>query len=343
LSGVARPRVDAKISEMPREAPYGWLEALTGLAVEVQQRQDLDELLQTIVNRTAELLGVPRVSVRLFDPAYETLVAVCRAGEPLHVEEAEFEPGEGLLGWIAQHCQPIRTDEADADPRFVPRPGMQERLGAFLGVPLVSGRTGMGVLSAIGGDKRFEAHHESLMTLVAAICAPHIDVVRLARLSQVDPLTGSLNRRGFDDAFPEVEARPGFVDPLSVVMVDIDHFKEINDELGHAMGDEVLKHVAARLGEALRAGDAVVRYGGEEFLLILPGVDCQQAARVAERARELVQRYPAIVAGRRIDVTVSLGVAQRRPGESRSSVIERADQAMYTAKRSGRDRVEVDG
>jgi diguanylate cyclase (GGDEF)-like protein len=326
---------------MRSDAPYDWLETLTELAVDVQRRRTLDELLQTIVDRTAALLGVPRVSVRLFDPAHTSLVAVCRAGEPLHVEEAEFEPGEGLLGWIAQRCQPIRTDDADADPRFVPRSGLQERLGAFLGVPLVSGRSCMGVLSAIGGDKHFEHRHEWLMILIAAICAPHVDVVRLARLSQVDPLTGSLNRRGFDDAFPEVQARDGKVDPLSVVMVDIDHFKAINDELGHVVGDEVLKHVATMLGEALRAGDAVVRYGGEEFLLILPGVEAERAARVAERARGLVQKYPALVAGQRIGVTVSLGVAQRRPGEPRESVIERADQAMYVAKRSGRDRVEI--
>lgn len=326
---------------MERDTPVGYLEALTELAVDVQRRRSLDELLQVIVDRTAAIMGVPRVSIRLFDPTHTALVAVCRAGEPLHVEEAEFEPGEGLLGWIAQQCESIRTNDADADPRFVPRPGMEKRLGAFLGVPLVSGRTGMGVLSAVGGDHPFEDHHEWLMTLVAAICAPHVDLVRLARLSQVDPLTGSLNRRGFDDAFPEVAARDGYVDPLSVIMVDIDHFKVINDERGHAVGDEVLKHVAQMLGEALRAGDAVVRYGGEEFLLILPGVDRLSATRVAERARRLVHTYPAVVAGHRIPVTISLGVAQRRPGEPRQDVIARADKAMYAAKRGGRDRVEI--
>jgi diguanylate cyclase (GGDEF)-like protein len=318
-----------------------WLEALTALAVDVQRRPTLDELLQSIADRTAHLLGVPRVSIRLVDPTHTKLVAVCRAGDPLHVDDTAFEAGEGLLGWIAQRCESIRTNDAEADPRFVPRAGMQRRIGAFLGVPLVSGRTGMGVLSAVGGDKRFDDHHEWLMTLIAAICAPQIDVVRLARLSQVDPLTGSLNRRGFDDAFPEVAAENGYVDPLSVVMVDIDHFKAINDELGHAMGDEVLKHVAVMLGDALRAGDAVVRYGGEEFLLILPGVDCIQAMRVAERARGLVNSSAAEVAGQHVRVTVSLGVAQRNPAESRESVIARADKAMYAAKRAGRNRVEI--
>lgn len=327
---------------MDGESPYACLEALTELAVEVQQRRTLDELLQVIVDRTASILGVPRVSIRLFDPSHTNLVAVCRAGEPFHLEEAEFEPGEGLLGWIAQQCQPIRTDDANTDPRFAPRPGLRAPLGSFLGVPLVSGRTGMGVLSAVGGDKKFEPHHEWLMTLVAAICAPRVDIVRLAKLSQVDPLTGSLNRRGFDEAFPEVQAREGgYVEPLSVVMVDIDHFKQINDEHGHAVGDEVLKHVTRMLGETLRAGDAVVRYGGEEFLLILPEADRIQAGRVAERARRLVEKYPAVVAGRRIPATISLGVAQRRSNESRDSVIARADEAMYTAKRSGRNRVEL--
>jgi diguanylate cyclase (GGDEF)-like protein len=322
------------------------LEVLTTLTRELQDRLPLEAMLQRIVDRAAALLETSRVSVRLLDPTRTRLVASARAGAPLHVDAgAEFRLGEGLVGWIADNTLPIRADDAEADARFQPRADQKQKIRAFLGVPLVSGRACIGVLSAVHGDAAyFTPRHLALLDLVAGICAPHVEVARLQRLSQVDPLTGALNRRGLDQAFA-VEAAAGadVIEPLSVAMADIDLFKSINDSWGHAIGDEVLKHVANVLAGAVRVGDAVVRWGGEEFLLVLPHVELQTAWNIAERARATVEASAATAAGVPIRVTLSVGVAERRAGETRDALIERADAALYAAKGAGRNRVELAG
>jgi diguanylate cyclase (GGDEF)-like protein len=312
---------------------------LSALTVDLQDRLPLDALLRRVVETGAQLLDTDRVSVRLLDPSRTRLLASCRAGSPVHQNpNIEFRLGEGLIGWIAAEVKPLRSGDAERDPRFVPRDDVKERLGSFLGVPIVAGRTCLGVLSALHpAADRFDEQAEDVLMLLAGICAPHLEAARLERLSQVDPLTGAFNRRALEIAFSVSD--DGGDEPTSVVMVDVDHFKRINDEYGHAIGDEALKRVAAVLSSGLRAGDAVIRYGGEEFLLVLPHVRLDVAAKIAERARVAVENVDIDAGGVRFRVTISAGVAERRRGESRDEVIGRADDALYNAKQNGRNRV----
>jgi diguanylate cyclase (GGDEF)-like protein len=314
------------------------LEALTRLAIDLQRRMALDELLQRIVQGAAAVVGVPRASIRLLDPSGTRLMAVCRAGEPVHENPDEtFWVGEGLVGWIAAERKPIRSGAAEDDPRFVGRSGKRAQIGSFLGVPLVSVNVCVGVLSVVADDRdAFTELQEAYLLLLAGIAAPHLEIARLGRLAAIDPLTGALNRRAFTRLGANQPVRT-----LSVCMVDVDHFKRVNDELGHAVGDEVLRVVARRLAGVVRDGDAVVRFGGEEFVLLLPDVDEGDAARVAERARSDVARRPVDLGDRRVSITISVGVAERRAGESQDEVVARADQAMYSAKRAGRNCVRL--
>ena len=312
---------------------------LTRLAHAVQRRAGIAKLLQSVVAHSVELLRAQHGSTRLLDRTGNRLVAVCRSGEPIHLEPVEFEFGEGLLGWIVANAAPIRTAVPDADPRFAEKPG-SARLGPFLGVPLLTGDTCLGVLSVIRDDEPFTEVDEQLLTLVAAICAPHLEIARLARLSNVDPLTGALNRRGLDEAYPSNEQTDPASAAAAVLMIDIDHFKRVNDRHGHILGDEVLRHVARQLSGVLRSTDAIVRWGGEEFVLVLPGVSVAAANRIAERARRAIEATPAPVAGE-IQVTVSAGVAAQRDQESLADAIARADKALYAAKEAGRNRVHV--
>jgi diguanylate cyclase (GGDEF)-like protein len=130
--------------------------------------------------------------------------------------------------------------------------------------------------------------------------------------------------------------------PLSVAMVDLDHFKRVNDMHGHLVGDAVLRIVAERMREALRDDDLVGRYGGEEFLLILRGAPLATAGLVADRLRKRIGSQPIEVDGHRLHVTTSVGVAQLGPGEDPTGLIARADAALYRAKHLGRDRVSID-
>jgi diguanylate cyclase (GGDEF)-like protein len=315
------------------------IDTLTLLAKELTLRPSFEDTLQAVVERAVDLVGVSRASIRILDPTRTQLIAVARTGERLHDEVQEFQVGEGLIGWIAEHGKPLRTGDAPSDPRFDPRPGRSEKLRSVLGVPLLSGERCVGVLSAASSQPHyFTADHERLFALVAAIAAPWVEVARLTRISRFDPLTGILNRRGLDETHgaggPNGNA-------LTVVMVDLDHFKRVNDEHGHPAGDQVLRVVAERLAESVRAGDAVVRYGGEEFLLVLPGSRLENGRAVAERARRALCERPIEIPGATLTVTGSFGVAERRGEEDRDALVGRADTALYAAKEAGRNRVEV--
>jgi len=161
----------------------------------------------------------------------------------------------------------------------------------------------------------------------------------LRRLATQDSLTGATNRRGFMDrllhAQSEAEAQ---AEPLSLVMVDLDHFKRINDEHGHGVGDAVLREVAHRMRRQIRRADLLGRLGGEEFAILLPGTDLVGARTQAEHLLAALRSQPFPTVGR---VTASLGVAQWNGGETAASWLHRADVALYEAKHLGRDRLVV--
>lgn len=125
-------------------------------------------------------------------------------------------------------------------------------------------------------------------------------------------------------------------------MVDIDHFKRVNDRWGHADGDRVLAEVARRIRHEVRAGDLATRYGGEEFLVLLPDTALQAASDVAERIRGAIASEPVALGGGRVVVTASVGVAQLRDGEDNAALVARADTALYRAKQQGRNRCVAD-
>lgn len=159
-----------------------------------------------------------------------------------------------------------------------------------------------------------------------------------------DPLTDTGNRIAMDQVLlREVELARRILQPLSLLMLDIDHFKTINDSHGHALGDEVLKAVAQTLKSQLRNIDMVFRYGGEEFLVILSATNREGAALVGERLRSAVMELQCLDGGRPIDVSISLGCSSLLPGESGDSLLRRADNALYVAKREGRNRLSMAG
>ncbi len=158
-----------------------------------------------------------------------------------------------------------------------------------------------------------------------------------------DPLTGVPNRRSFETtARREVERARRYAKPFSVLALDIDHFKRVNDTYGHDIGDIVLKGVSRICLEKLRVTDILARLGGEEFAMLLPETDIDAATNLAERLRYAIESNPIVTAKGALPVTVSLGVAQYAPNEPTiEAALKRADEAMYEAKRSGRNKIVV--
>ena len=166
--------------------------------------------------------------------------------------------------------------------------------------------------------------------------------LRYERAARVDALTGIHNRRWFDETVDRLLGRSALDGvSFSLMFIDIDHFKSVNDAHGHAIGDTVLRTVAECLHAGIRVVDLVARYGGEEFVILLRGITLAESRLVAERLRRDVQRRCKKIDGQEIAVTVSIGVAERVDSESAADLLAAADRAMYQAKELGRNRVEV--
>ena len=178
----------------------------------------------------------------------------------------------------------------------------------------------------------------------AAIALENARLHRLVeRQALVDGLTGIANRRGCEDALTHEVARAGRLGtPLTLVVADLDDFKEVNDLHGHAVGDDVLREFAAVLRGTLRESDVAGRWGGEEFVLLLPGTEGEGGAQLAERVRAgLGERSFLGRGGAVVRVTCSFGVAQYRDGDGSGRLFAAADKALYEAKRQGKNRVEL--
>jgi diguanylate cyclase (GGDEF)-like protein len=215
--------------------------------------------------------------------------------------------------------------------------------GMLVGAPIAAVLI---VATTLGADPGYAIHHPEsvavpllLVLCAAAYISPLIaSDIRHRAHSTLDQLTGLLNRRALEPRFAEIAQQAALShQPVSVVLGDIDHFKRVNDEHGHAVGDDVLREVAAALRGSLRSFELLYRYGGEEFLLLLPGADEDAAARIAATLRAAVAAlYPA-----GLEVTCSFGVATATTDFD--GLLPSADAALYAAKRNGRNRVERAG
>ena len=212
-------------------------------------------------------------------------------------------------------------------------------------VPLVFKSVAVGVL-VLARSLPIEADAERLVGLVRPMLSVSMNNAlaheRIQRLAALDPLTGLYNRRfGLTRLREEYKRAVRAEMPLSVAMFDIDHFKAINDTYGHLIGDRVLSAVSAAARRTLREGDVLIRYGGEEFLVLLIGASAEDAALITERIRRAVAETAVVDGAQTIRVTTSIGTASM-PGDgidSEDDLIDQADGALYTAKESGRDRV----
>jgi diguanylate cyclase (GGDEF)-like protein len=178
------------------------------------------------------------------------------------------------------------------------------------------------------------------------ICALQVELVAaresLRYEATHDHLTGAWNRAAILDALERERARAARANTaLAVAMVDFDHFKRVNDVYGHLAGDAVLRDGVARITASLRARDFVGRYGGEEFLVVMPDCDGAAAMSVCERVRAAVAGEPIALGALRIPATVSIGAAAWTGSHDPSELVDRADAALYRAKHGGRDRVEL--
>ncbi len=310
---------------------------------------DLDPrvLLTRIAELVCQVIDAQACSVMLLDASRERLLAKAAYGlRAERIQSLTFAMGEGIAGWVAEHGDAVLLSDAAADPRFVQLPGNRTHIASLICVPLIARGERVGVVTATSDHKNaFQQSDLELVSFIATTIALDIENVRLHRVAVTDPLTGVFNREFLASKMPaEIDLALARGQSISVTMVDIDYFKRINDAYGHGVGDVVLAAIAGRLRNAIRGGDMLVRYGGEEFLVLLPKAGIERASEVAERIRERACAGP-IDAGNGIlvEITVSVGVAELRtePLETMQELIARADAALYAAKAAGRNCVQI--
>jgi diguanylate cyclase (GGDEF)-like protein len=219
------------------------------------------------------------------------------------------------------------------------------RVESLLALPLKASTRTLGALMLMGRRGAFDATASRVLGVLANQAAAALSTIqmkdRIRDMAMRDGLTGLYNRRAFDE---QLRHAVGYADrqkgPLGLVLLDIDHFKRLNDTFGHPAGDAALRHTAHVVEDHLRRADEAARFGGEEFALILPGTDEAGTVRLAERVRGAVEKAQLVFEGARLSVTVSLGVAVwPSDGEDEEALIAAADRALYAAKEAGRNRV----
>ncbi len=190
--------------------------------------------------------------------------------------------------------------------------------------------------------ERLAAEHARTSALESRVLGLESELRRLSDEVSTDALTQVANRRGLAQAFEQESARVqregADQAPLAVGLIDIDNFKKLNDSLGHAAGDVALQSLAARVKEWLRPVDHIARFGGEEFVLLLPGTPVAEAQQVLTRLQRRLSASLFMHEGQEVFVTFSAGVTAWRPGEAVDAALARADEGLYEAKRTGKNR-----
>jgi len=326
----------------------GEMELLLEVAKAISSTLDLPEQLDVLGKQMCARFGVVEFSVMLLDEASHQLIIEAIAGdaEP-SVRGMRFHLGEGIAGEAAARGETIYVPDVEREKRFVQQKGQRRISGSLLSVPLRSKGRILGVMNAIRSHRNaFSDQEIRLAEAIAAQAALSIANARLYQqtleLSFTDSLTGVPNRRHLFLRLEQEHSRSvRFGEPLSLLMVDLDNFKNVNDRHGHLVGDGVLRGVALTLRRNVRKIDLVARYGGEEFVVLLPRVAKPEAIEVAEKLRRTVAATVLPGPGNApVTLTISVGVAALGPdAEDIPGLLEKADAALYEAKRQGRDRV----
>lgn len=302
-------------------------------------RQQPDDRLgefQSITDLVADLFGVAMCSISIINDDVQYFAAVTG-------EEPGLTPrSEAVCNQTIKDRGPLVIEDLSADPRFADASFVtdQRHFRSYAGVPLTTpDGYNLGALCVIDRETReFSMRERNLLDRFAKVV---VEQMELRTLAHQDYLTGVLSRRAFTDRAKQVLHQTAREDSdAALIAFDIDHFKTINDGFGHAMGDSVLRAIAAHARSVARASHHIGRIGGEEFAIVLPNVAVSDAHEMAERLR---REFEAMGFPHGQQVTSSFGVAMGRGHDDFDRWLESADEALYQAKRSGRNRTVVAG
>ncbi len=316
------------------------LEAINTLSRQTTAVLDMRELLDRSCDVILQAFGADHVAILLREDAHLMLRAHKGHLTLRFPEGGEIPAGSGLTRRALESGKPVVENDVSKVDGYVP--GLVETRSEMC-LPLISLGETIGVLALDSARQdAFQPGDVQSLESVADICAAAIQNARyfdrMRQLAYVDGLTGIFNRRYFEMRVnEEIERARRYGSSLALIMVDLDHFKRLNDEFGHLLGDEVLRQVCTIFAQNLRKSDITCRYGGEEFVVLMPETADGQAVAAAEKLRRTVEswNFPGVPR----PVTISAGVATLGRADARDELVQAADRALYAAKHTGRNRV----
>ena len=329
------------------------LETLVEIGKALTSCLDLREILGVIMEKVGQLLRPKTWSLLLVDERTGDLtfeIAVSPAAERL--KDIRLRKGEGIAGWVALHGEPLLIPNVARDERFAPEVDTAVRFNtrSIVCVPLKSKNRILGVIELVNSleESRFSEADLKILSTIADYAAIAIEnaryVERVRELVVTDDLTGLYNSRYLLDLLDyEIERARRYGYPVSLVFLDLDFFKDVNDTYGHLVGSRLLGEVGRLIRGQIRKADVAIRYGGDEFVVVLPNTPKDGAVTMATHLRtRLKDHYFLEDEGYRIRLTASFGVATfPDDAETKLALIRMADRAMYRVKDSTRDGVQA--
>lgn len=325
---------------------------LVALAAELPALGKLPLMGQHLVTRLAEIFEVPSATLLLATSRTEHLVTLASTQVDF-AEDLErsflLSPDDPAVQHLRRSARPMPIEQASSrSASFRHRVG---NLAAQIAVPLMNQDqlVGLLLLSEKSTRRPFTSEELELLSLLGHLVATVFENARLFESATFESLTGLYRREAILEQLERELARAlRYHRPLTIALADLDHFKSVNDEFGHLAGDILLKRVAQSLAAGLRGSDSIGRFGGEEFLFILPETDLAGAVAVAEKLRMAIEELKVAIDDRHVvGVTLSIGLAEiadveALPAPSAHRLIEASDRALYRAKRAGRNRIETE-
>ncbi|MFL5320909.1 MAG: diguanylate cyclase [Myxococcaceae bacterium] len=328
------------------------LAAFNEIAKALTSTLEVREVLQLVMAKVSEMLRPTNWSLLLLDEKtgqlyFEIVVGVGAD----RLRQMKIAPGEGIAGRVFQSGQPVRVDDVSKDPSFSPRFDQATDFvtASVIAVPLQCRGRVLGVMELVNGPGLPQFTTEDLQAVIAIADYAAIAIENARNFSRVQELTitdehtGLFNSRHLRALLPaEVERSKRFNHPVSLLFIDLDRFKQVNDTYGHLVGSALLAEVGELLRSCIRGVDYAFRYGGDEFAMLLIETDSGGAKAVGERVRDAFRGHSFLKPhGHELKLTASIGVATYpQDGEEAEDLIRAADQAMYRVKNAGRDGVQ---
>lgn len=327
----------------------GQLETLFNIGATVSQTLNLGEILDSVLDKVMEVMGVEASGIFLLDEQTNRLLLRAHRGMPARLvrDLKVLNIEDGFIGKVAQSGKPLLMDDVSVDHRLS-RSKARGKFESFAAVPIIAKEKIRGVMGV--GSHRYREFPDWEVRMLGTISNQIGMAIENAQLYEhalelafTDSLTGLYNRRylmeQIEREFIRAERSKS---PLSLIMVDLDGLKDINDGYGHHFGDAFLREVGRIIKVNTRASDVAARWGGDEFMLLATEADSASSSKIAERVRSQVGRYRMEINGRKVGITVSAGVVSYPAHASGiSELIKNVDEAMYNAKRGGKNQLRV--